>query len=81
MLCGRPVVVAEDPADSLPATNRANRSLPGRTIDQLVPEALVIPLAVVVHGELLQCSLQMRFTDRNDAIEAFLLHRPDERSA
>jgi hypothetical protein len=36
---------------------------------------------VVVHGELLQCSLQMRFTDRNDAIEAFLLHRPDERSA
>jgi hypothetical protein len=55
-LCGRPIVVAEDPADSLPATHRANRSLRRRTIDELVRKLLVIPLAMVVHGELLQCS-------------------------
>ncbi len=42
MLRRRPAVVAEDPPDSLPA-NRTNRSLRGRTIDQLVPKALVIP--------------------------------------
>jgi len=78
MLCGRPIVVAEDPADSPSATNRANRSLRGRRIDQLVRKPLVIPLAMVVHSELLQCSPQMPFTERHDAIEAFLLHRPDE---
>jgi hypothetical protein len=38
----------------------------------------VIPLAMVVRGELLQRSPKMPFTERNDSVQAFLLDRPDE---
>jgi hypothetical protein len=49
-----------------------------RTIDQLVSKPLVIPLAVVVLRELLQCSPQVPFTERHDAFEAFLFDRANE---
>jgi hypothetical protein len=52
--------------------------LRGRTIDQLVSETWVVPLAMVVRRELVKCLAQVPFAERNDAIQAFLRHRPDE---
>jgi len=39
---------------------------------------LVIPLAMIVRGELSQGSAEMPFAEGSDAIEAFFLDRPDE---
>jgi hypothetical protein len=47
---------SSEPTDSQAVTNCARRRLLGRTFDQLVRQALVIPLAMIVRGELLQCS-------------------------
>jgi hypothetical protein len=38
----------------------------------------MIPLAMIVRGERLQRSAQVPLAERNDAIEAFFLDRPDE---
>jgi hypothetical protein len=47
-----------------------------RTINQLVAEALVVPFAVVVRHELGERPMKMPFTERNHAIDAFLMRTP-----
>ena len=74
ILRGRPVVVVEDPTDSLPPSNRARRSLRGRTVDQLVRQSLMIAFAVVVHRELLQCLTEVPLAERHEAVQAFFFH-------
>ena len=76
-----PIEVAgevEESADALAPANGARRSLRRWTFNQLVHKTLVIPFAMIVRGELLQCGAQVPFAERNDAIEAFFLDRPDE---
>jgi hypothetical protein len=46
--------------------------LPWRAIDQLVLEPLVVSLGMVVRDELGNRSSKVSFTERDDAIEAFL---------
>jgi hypothetical protein len=48
--------------------------LPWRAIDELVVQPLVVPLAVVVRFELGNHSPRVSFTERDDAIEAFLFN-------
>jgi hypothetical protein len=52
--------------------------LNGRTVDELVPKPLVIPLTVIVLHELPQESPKMPLTHGHDPIEAFLFDRPHE---
>jgi hypothetical protein len=53
LLRSRMVVEVEDPADPPAAANGASHSLCRHTLNQLVPKTLVIPLTMVVRGELL----------------------------
>jgi hypothetical protein len=62
------------PTDALAGANGTNHSLRRPTLNQLVRKVLVIPLAMVVRGELLECWPEMSFTERNDAVEAVLSH-------
>jgi hypothetical protein len=48
---------------------------PRRTpIDQPILESLVIPLAMVVSGELSQNPTKVPFAERHDSIQAFFFH-------
>jgi hypothetical protein len=71
----RSIVVTQNPADSLTPAHRTIRSSHGRTLDQLVPDFLVISLMVVVLDELQHQTAQMPLAYRNDAIEAFRFAR------
>jgi hypothetical protein len=62
----------------LTATNGADHSLGCQTVDQLVGEALVIPLMMVVRREFSEGTTQVPFAERDHAIQALLLHGPDE---
>jgi hypothetical protein len=55
----RSIVVTQNPADSLTPAHRTIRSSHGRTLDQLVPDFLVISLMVVVLDELQHQTAQM----------------------
>jgi hypothetical protein len=44
------------------------------TVDQFVGESLVIPLAMVVSGELSQNPTKVPFAERHDSIQAFFFH-------
>ena len=61
LLRGRPIVVAENPGNSLSAANDASRSVRSWRSTQLVREALVNPLAMVVRGEFVQVLWQVPF--------------------
>jgi len=71
-LRGRPAVVAENAAHSLPAASSASRWLPKRTIDQLVRESLVIALTMIGRGEFVQRLSEAPLTERHDAVQALL---------
>ena len=73
-----PIVVTENPADTLAATNDADRSLAPWRFDQFVSEPLMIPLVMIVPRELLERHPQVPFPDRDDPIQALLFYRPDE---
>jgi hypothetical protein len=45
-----------------------------KTIDQLVPDPLVIPLAMVVRREVAKNLLQVPFPERDDTIQGLLSH-------
>jgi len=62
----------------VPGSNRPGRWLRGRSFDQLVREPLVIALTMGVRRELMKRPTQVPFAEWNSAIQAFLLHRPDE---
>jgi hypothetical protein len=72
------VVIAENPAGSLTSTNRTTRSSYDRTLDELVPDALMIPLSVIVVHELPHQAPKVPLPHRYDSIEAFCLDRPDK---
>jgi hypothetical protein len=54
------------------------RSSPGRTLDQLVPDALVISLRVIVLDELSCWLAKIPLAYRNGGIQAFRLDCPDK---
>ncbi len=72
------MVVTENPAQSLAATNGTRRSLDNLTVDEFVPKPLVIPLTVIVRHELPEGSPKMPLTQGHDPIEAFLFDPPHE---
>ena len=47
-------------------------------VDQLVPDPLVVPLGVVMLHVLVDDTLEVNFTERNNAIQALFLDRPHE---
>jgi hypothetical protein len=47
-------------------------------LDERVPQALMIPLAVVMRDELHHRSSEVPFAERNHPVETFLLDRPHE---
>jgi hypothetical protein len=67
---GRAVVVAQQPAQPLAATNVGARERARFWCDQGVAEPLMIPLPVVVRHELVEHSDQAPFLEENQAIEA-----------
>jgi hypothetical protein len=77
-LRGRPVVVAQNSADSPTTTHGTAPSFCRRTVDQLVRKALVVSFTMVVGDELSQSPTKVPFAQRDDTMEAFLLHRPDK---
>jgi hypothetical protein len=52
--------------------------LRGRTVDQLIGEPLVIPLAVVMGDEFSQSPTKMPLAERGESIQALLFHRSDK---
>jgi hypothetical protein len=77
-LRGRPIVVAQNPAHSLTPANRPTGSSHGQTLDERVPDALVIPLSVIVVNEVPHQAPKVPLPHRYNAIEAFRLDRPDK---
>lgn len=53
----------------------ARNGLGGQPTHDVVAPGWVIPLAMVVRGELVSCSPEMPFREWNTAVQAFLLHR------
>ena len=67
-LSGGSVVVTEKSADTLPSAHGTARTLPGRTIDQLVAQPLVISFAVVMCHELGKRPPKVAVTERDYAM-------------
>ena len=63
---------------ALAATDSTHRSLRGRTVDQLIGEPLVIPLAVVMGDEFSQSPTKVPLAERDESIQALLFHRSDK---
>ena len=73
------VVVLQHPTEALAALNGAVGAYRrGLRMDQVVVEALVIPLVVIVRNELTDAPPQRALADQNHALEARLLDRADE---
>jgi len=73
------MVVAQQPAQPRPATKvgaGADAAMFGR--DQLVAEALVVPLAVVVRHELVEDATQAPFSEEDEPIETLFANRAHE---
>jgi hypothetical protein len=49
-------------------------------VNELVPQPLMIPLAMIMRDELGYGSSKVTFADWNEAVEAFLLDRTDKSS-
>jgi hypothetical protein len=77
-LRGGLVVVAEKSTEALAPTDRTADTLLWRAIDQLIVEPFVIPFAMVMRHELGKRPSKVASTERDHAIEAFLLDRAYE---
>jgi len=77
-LRGGPVVIAENSADSPATTHGAASSFYSRTVDQFVRKALVVSFTMVVGDELSQSPTKVPFAQRDDTLQALLLHRADK---
>ena len=77
-LRGGPVVIAENSADSPATTHGTASSFSSRTVDQFVRKGLVVSFTMVVGDELSQSPTKVPFAQRDDTMEALLLHRPDK---
>src|SRR5262249_55557319 len=49
-----------------------------RTVNQDVPQTLMVPFTVVVCNELRDCSSDVALSERNDPVETFFLERAHE---
>ena len=74
---GRTVVVVEESAQTLTPTNSPARHGKG-TIDELVADALMIPLSVVVGDEFVYRSPKVLLPEQYHAGEAFFFDRANE---
>ena len=66
------IVVAEKATDALAPPNPPAGMLASNTIDQLVAEALMVAVAVVVDDELRERTTEVPLTQRYDPLQAFL---------
>jgi hypothetical protein len=65
-------VVVEEAAETLVPTNAANKTVRGRLLNQLVPQPLMVWLAVIVRDKLSDRATEMTLAERNQPIEALL---------
>ena len=73
------MVEAQHPAEPVGAvdcTDGRSRTIIG--LDQAIIEPLVIPLPVVMRGELASRSPKRPFSEEDHPVETFILDRPDE---
>src|SRR6266850_383628 len=77
-LSRRTRVIVEESAQTLTPVDAADASLGGCALDQLVSEALVIPLTVVMLDELGDRPVEMTLTERDHQVEALLVDRTYE---
>ena len=73
------MIEAKHPTESFHTSNFAVvRILAAIRLDQSVVEPLVVPLGVVMSGELPRRFPKRSFSEEDHPIEAFVLDRPDE---
>jgi hypothetical protein len=71
------MIETEHPAETFGTTNRTGRALDGvLRRDQAVPDALVVPILMVVRREFPSCLPQRSFPEEDHAVEALLLDGP-----
>src|SRR5436309_7123615 len=75
---GRAVLVPQEPAQPLAATNVSAIARKRFWRDQVVPEPLMIPLSMVVGYELVEDTDQAPFPEENQAVETLLANRAHE---
>jgi hypothetical protein len=63
--------VRKKPTDALASTNGTGRTLPWRTIDELVAQPLVVSFAMIMRHEVSERLPKMAFTEWNHAIDIF----------
>ena len=59
-------------------TDATDRRSGRRTVNELIPQALMIPLAMIMGYKLGDGSPKMTLAEGNEAVEAFLLNRTDK---
>src|SRR5437867_9603542 len=72
------MVVPQQTAQSLAATNVGAKERAGRWRNQIVAEALMVPLPMVVRHELPEYVAQAPFPEENQAVQTLLANRPHE---
>ena len=74
------MIVAEEATEPLAAIDVTTRPRRGEAFrrNQAIVDALVIPFLMVVIDERRERSTQVRFSQDDDPIQAFLFDRPDE---
>lgn len=72
------IVVVQHATDPLASTKRSVSSGPREWLNQLVPDALMVTLDVVVRHELGYRATKMPLPQQDHAIEALLFDRPHE---
>jgi hypothetical protein len=72
------VVVIHQPAHTRSAANRPAATGSLERLNQFVADALMVPLTVVVRDELRNRAAKVALTQRDHAVEAFLLDRPNK---
>ena len=78
VLCGGTVVITEKSTDALATANGPAGMRLSWRIDQFVIKSLVVSFAMVVCDEVDERPPEVTFTERDDAIQAFLFDRADE---
>jgi hypothetical protein len=74
----RPLVVIQQAAEPDTPTDSALDSSRPATLDQPIPQPLMIPLAMIVLDEFRHDSSEMALAERQHPIEAFLFNGPHE---
>jgi hypothetical protein len=74
----RAIVVTEKATDALTSPNAAPARLNSVAVDQFVAEPLMIAFAMIMDDELRECTTKVPLTERNHAVQAFLLDRSNK---